>query len=105
MSAVRRVKINLDRERTLVYDLAALRKFEEMTGKSSFTFWNDMRASDISAFLYVGLLREDPNITQEEADSLVDLNNIGDLTDTVTKAYFATAPEGDGEGNPDSSIG
>ena len=105
MSVVKRMKIDLDRPRTLIYDLAALRKFEELTGKSAFTFWNDLRATDVSAFLYVGLVREDPSITREESDALIDFSNLNDLTDIITKAYFETAPEGDGEGNPEVPTG
>lgn len=96
---IKRVPIMLDRQRYLVYDLAALRKFEEVTGKSAFDFWANIRASDLATFLWVGLLRDDPELTQEQCDSLVDLSSLPEITELIARAYFENAPEESGEGN------
>lgn len=105
MSAIKKVTVVLDKERTLIYDLAALKKFEELTGKSSMSFWNDLMASDVSVFIYVGLLRENPDVTQEWVDGMIDLASMTDLMKVFTAAYFQSVPDGVEEGEVESSIG
>jgi len=67
--------IKLDKERNFNFDLAAIEKFEEATGKNFFTgnIFENITAADWVIIAWVGLLYDDPTLTQEQVSHLVDL--------------------------------
>ena len=90
------VKIKLDKERSLRYDLNAMEKFEDVTGKSLAdpkTLQENIRIKDMKALLWVGLLFEDPSLTLEQLGSMVDTDNL-DVLAIALNAYGGKGNDG-----------
>lgn len=98
---VTRITICLDKERTVILDGAAMRRWEEIyPGESSLLFWGEMKIGKICTLLYLGLLRESPDITQEMVDGMVDVGNISYVIETMVKAIEAAQAKASGDGPP-----
>lgn len=95
------MKINLDKERTLRFDLTAMEKFHELTGvnliKEGFTE-EHITPKNVKAFIWCGLYQDSPDLTLEDVGRLVTLDNMNVLADSIT----ALAEGGD---SPLSSTG
>lgn len=108
-----KVSLRLDRERTLLLNLNALCKAEEVTGMNLivgeviFTSLRVMRA-----LLWAGLLHEDPTLTIEEAGDLIEdaegedgVHGVEYVLLKVVEAFGAGQPDpeppADGEEPPD----
>src|SRR5690349_20967223 len=77
-SAFKPIKLHLDRERELNFDLNAMVTLEEEFGvdttqPGAFRMGN---LKELRRLLWIGLLYEDPAITEQEAGHLVHLGNI-----------------------------
>ncbi len=85
------VKLKLDKERSFELDLNAIIKYEELTGKSLLKKQEapEMGAGDLRALLYVGLLREDPNLTIEQVGSFITIENMAEVAKAIGDAWKA----------------
>lgn len=68
--------VKLDRERRLRYDFAAWKRLEEITGFSILRGGLKLQRlesiSFFSAMLFVGLVHEDPTLTQDQVEAMLD---------------------------------
>ena len=97
------VKIFLDKWRTIRFDLNAMVRLEEMTGKSLFdgTFLSsDMSAKDIRAVLWACLSGEDSELTIEQVGSWISVSNMAEVASKLSEAFEAAMPDGKGEEVP-----
>ena len=90
------VSIMLDKERHLKFGLKALKAIEGATKKNTLSgeFWGRPSAHDFSALLWAGLLHEEPSLTIEQTDDLVDnYSSIGAISESIAEAWGAAMPE------------
>lgn len=80
------VKITLDRERTLRYDLNAMCMVEELTGESLMDLMRKPTIKNLRTVIWAGLIHEDPNLTKETVGNCVEL---GDLRETMRYIHQA----------------
>lgn len=80
----RGVPIQLDRERHLRYSLKTLREMQEALGASTFATGLDQTA--IGRVLWYGLRHEDPDLTVEAVEELVDLESLEDVMAAIVRA-------------------
>lgn len=100
------VTITLDKERHLKYGLKSLKAIEMKTGKSALTneFWAVPSATNFSILLWAGLLHEDPKLTLEQVDELVDTySSLDALYSSIAEAWGASMPEPSSEGEKSES--
>ncbi|MCJ7669567.1 MAG: hypothetical protein MUO61_03500 [Dehalococcoidia bacterium] len=79
--------VKLDKERNLRFDLAAISKFEEETGKNFFqagTF-DSLKTKEWISLIWAGLLYDDPTLTQEQVGHLVDLPTMTTIIGMIGK--------------------
>jgi len=77
------------KERTLRFDFNSLARLEELTGKSAFdsnTFLN-IRASDMRAIVWAGLLHESPDLLLEDVGSWLNPGNVKKISEAIAKAF------------------
>jgi len=81
----RGVVVQLDRERRLRYTLGVMRKIREEFGKDAVEegFAND----DLAKLFLYGLQHEDPDLTLEQVEEMVDGENLKSLTDAMVEAF------------------
>lgn len=89
------VQITLDRERYLKFNLAAFMAFEQATGKNIFRddIWEDMSATDIAYLLWAALKHEDKELTVEKVAEMVDVSNMEEITEKLTKGFGMSLPD------------
>lgn len=90
------VKISLDRERTLRFDLNAMVTFEETTGKSlSEGLFRDGKVSskDLRAMLWACLVHEDDALTEKQVGSWISMSNIVEIASKLNEAFMVAMPE------------
>lgn len=83
------IKIKLDRERSLRYDLNALCLLDEHGGL------DELRLSSPSGMrlmLYAGLRHEDPDLTLERVGAMVDMGRLEEIADAVGRALDRDMP-------------
>jgi len=76
-------------DRTLRFDFNALALLEEKTGKSAFdqaTFQN-VKASDLRALIWAGILHELPDVKMEEVGSWLHPGNVREVSEAIGKAF------------------
>lgn len=96
------VKVTLKgKEFEVKFDLNALCNLQEKFGDISEAF-DGLEQSDfksIRSLLHVGLANgENINITEQEVGALIDLTNLNDVVDALTKAFKDANPESTEEG-------
>ena len=104
---IKGVSIKLDRERRLAYGFNALCAAEEVTGKNilsedSFAMGN-MSARDLRAFLWAGLIEDDPTVTLEDAGDFItdNFDNLEYISEKIGEAITLAMPESaQAESNP-----
>jgi len=96
---IKTVKIELDKERTLRFDFNALSHFEEATGLNSLdaSVWKNLNARNLKAMLWAALKHEDDALTLPQVGAMLHSGNVNYITEKITEAYRAAAPQGDGE--------
>lgn len=97
MSVIKKIPVQLDRERTLVYDYAAILALEEVAGV------NLLQGVDLNAvfgsakgvrdFLWAGLLHEDPDLTREQVTALLSFDRIVEVGAAITTALNEAMPK------------
>lgn len=93
------VKITLDKERNIVFDLNALCELEDKYGDigQALTVLSPQegmpKMKDIRYMFYLGLKSEDEELTEERVGKLITLNNIYTVVDVIGKAMSDSLPE------------
>ena len=98
------VKVKLDRERTLRFDMNAQVRFEEITGENTLdaSFWKKkITAKNTRALIWACLVHEDPSLTVEQVGSYLTPGNSPRVTNALNKAMEASMPESDSEAEED----
>ncbi len=97
----KKVKVMLDKERTLYFDLNAFAELEEAYGSVD----NAMKALDegsikgIRLLLWAGLIHEEldengePTITQKQVGSWLDLEKVTELSEKIGEALSGNTPQ------------
>ena len=91
-------------ERTIRYDLNAMAELEEKYGSVDAAF-EELDKNSIKALrfvLWAGLVHEDEELTEKQVGSLIDLNSIKSIMQTLGDAFEADMPE---EGKEQALIG
>jgi len=87
----RGVPVQLDRERRLRYSLRAMRLIREEFGEAAVAA--GIPADMLGKFLWHGLVHEDPSLTVEQVEELVDGENLEEMSNAILKAFGqATVP-------------
>lgn len=91
--------VKLDRERRLKYTFAAWRRLEELTGfsilRGNLKMARLESISFFSAMLFVGLLHEDPTLTQEQVEAMLSPADPARLIDPIWEAVTEAFPPAD----------
>lgn len=103
------ITIELDKPRRLVLDLNAMCEWETATGKNLAQIGKTASVSEIRLLLWVMLKADDPAITLEQAGALVDLENMGEVSEALRSAVKVAMPEakaktGDATGSAESPL-
>lgn len=83
------VKINLDKERTIKFNLNALITAEKITGKKLSELGDSKDSFDLEflrGMLFAGLSHEDKDLTVEAVGEMIDMDNLEDVTNKLGEA-------------------
>ena len=98
-----KVTIDLDKKRTIIYDLNAFAELEEQFGtiEEAMKVLESGKLKGIISILWAGLVHEDETLTPKKVGSLIGLNDMQAVADALTKAIASALPEtkADTEGN------
>ena len=89
------VPIELDRPRSLKYDLNAFSELEEKFGSMDTAFKAMQKGSMKAArtLLWAGLLHEDETLTEKRVGGMVTLANMSEIMDKITSALTEAMPD------------
>ena len=88
------VKIQLDKERTIRFDLNAMSNFEKVTGRNILTnALENLSANEIRALLWACLTDEDPSLTIEQVGKFVTLENMTEVAEKLNEAFTVAMPD------------
>lgn len=81
-------------ERTLKYDLNAMAELEDRYGSvdEAFAQLDNNSIKAIRCILWAGLLHEDPDLTEQKVGSLIDMNYLSGLMNTLGDAFGNDMP-------------
>ena len=95
------VKITLDRERTMRFDMNAMVDFEAVSGKNVLKMnWQTMNITDIRSLLWACLHGEDKSLTLEGAGSILSLATLDELTAKLQEAINIAIPAKKADASP-----
>lgn len=98
------VIINLDKPRSLRFDLNAMAAYEDATGKSAFAIGDNISATSIRALLWASLIHEDKTLTLEQVGSLIHTGNMTEITSKINQIVQTSSDTGDeAEENPNDN--
>lgn len=96
--------IQLDKLRSLRFDLNAMAAYEDITGKSAFSIGDDISAKSIRALLWASLIHEDDKLTLEDVGSMIHTGNMSEITAKInTLVQTSTEIDEEGEHDPNES--
>ena len=81
------VKLNLDRERNLYFNLNSLELIEQLTGKPISQMNENLDMKSLKAVIYAGLIHEDSSLTLEDVGEIVGFENISEVSAAIGKAF------------------
>ncbi|MGV2685135.1 hypothetical protein GNF82_12120 [Clostridium perfringens] len=84
-----KVKITLDKERTLYFNLNALVSLEEQ-GVDVSKLDQGIKMSQIRGILWAGLIHEDADLTMDQVGEMVDFDNIEEVSKAISAAFSST---------------
>ena len=90
------IKVKLDRERTLRFDMNAQVAFEDATGENTLdgAFWKKKMTAKITrALIWACLVHEDPALTIEQVGAFLTQKNFERVTIALNKALIASMPK------------
>lgn len=80
--------LELDKKRVLYFNLNSLIDLEEKIGVPMAELSNvSLTIKNIRTFLHAGLCHEDEELTEEMVGALIDLDNLADVQEKLTKAF------------------
>ena len=94
-----RIPIDLDKPRTLLFDLNAFAELEDKFGSLDQAF-QKMQQGSVKAtrtLLWAGLLHEDENLTERQVGAMISLTNVEKIMEQITEALTAALPEDTGD--------
>ena len=95
------VIIDLDKPRSLRFDLNSMAAYEDATGKSAFAIGDNISATSIRALLWACLIHEDDTLTIEQVGRLIHTGNMQDITTKINKLVQTSTDTGEeSEENP-----
>jgi len=98
------VKIQLDKERTIRFDLNAMCNYEDVTGENIFAnALEKLSAKEVRAMLWACLLSEDPSLTLEYVGSLITLDNMAEVAEKLNEAFTIAMPDNGAKENTDNA--
>jgi type II secretory pathway component PulK len=80
------VKIMLDKERTLKFNLNTLVEVEEKLGFSLAELGDKVSIKVLRTLLHAGLKHEDPELTEEMVGEMITMENIAEVQKALTQA-------------------
>ena len=91
----KRVKLVLDKQRTLVYDLNAFAELEEAFGsiEEAMKALETGKIKSLIAILWAGLVHEDEELTIKQVGSLIGLTDLQEVANALTEAITSALPE------------
>lgn len=81
------VKITLDKERNLYFNLNSLEIIEELTGKSIDKITENMNMKSLKAIVYAGLVHEDKSLTVEAVGEMIGFDDISRVSEAIGQAF------------------
>lgn len=92
---VKKVQVELDRPRTIKFDLNAFIELEEMYGSIDGALKEMEKGSikAVRAILWAGLIHEDESLTLKQVGSMVDMDNLPRITEALSQAISDSLPE------------
>ena len=99
------VPLELDKPRTLMFDLNAFAELEDKYGNMEQAFFAMQSGSMKAArtLLWAGLLHEDEKLTERQVGRMVTLENLGVVMDTISEALLEAMPEDSEEANAEDA--
>lgn len=88
------IKIKLDKERTLRFDLNAMAELEEKFGdiQAVFGVMQNQSMKGIRTVLWAALVHEDESLTEKRVGQLIDFNNLGEVMEAISQALGVALP-------------
>lgn len=89
------IPIELDKSRTLLFDLNAFAELEDKFGSLDQAF-QKMQQGSVKAtrtLLWAGLLHEDESLTERKVGAMISLTNVETIMEQITRALTAALPE------------
>lgn len=90
-----RIPIELDKSRTLLFDLNAFAELEDKFGSLDQAF-QQMQKGSVKAtrtLLWAGLLHEDEKLTERQVGAMISLTNVERIMEQITEALTAALPD------------
>lgn len=90
-----RIPIELDKQRTLLFDLNAFAELEDKYGSLDKAF-QEMQKGSVKAtrtLLWAGLLHEDEKLTERQVGAMLNLATIEATMNKITEALSSALPE------------
>lgn len=93
------VKIQLDKERTMLFDLNAFCELEEHYGTldEALDGLKKMSFKSIRKLLHASLVHEDEALTEKAVGKFVNIENMSDIATKISEAFNNSSPEIDEE--------
>lgn len=91
----KRITINLDKERSLLFSLNGLVELEEIYGSidAAFSAMQKGKMKDIRTLLWAALIHEDETITQKQVGSIIHISNVTEVVSILTEAISEAMPK------------
>ena len=82
------IEIELDKKRHLRYTLGSFAYLEETYGDidKAFTKMEQGSMNAIIDIIYAGLIHEDANLTKHQVSHMIDISNMNEIVEQITKA-------------------
>ena len=81
------VKIVLDKERNLYFNLNSLEIIEDLTGKSIDKITENMNMKSLKAIVFAGLVHEDKSLTVEAVGDMIGFDDIARVSEAIGEAF------------------
>jgi hypothetical protein len=95
------VKIELDKTRTLYFDMNALVDFEAVTGQNFMKVdWLNMNVTILRALLWAGLHGEDKTLTLDGIGAMLSFATMSEMTSKIQGAIFQAVPQKKADESP-----
>lgn len=93
------VSIQLDRERTLLYDFNALIELEDIYGSvtEAMSGLEKLKVRNIRDMIWAGLLHEDENLTQKQVGKMLTMANLEEVALKISESLGISLPEPEGQ--------